>query len=537
MKVLDILTEAKLKPADFYQEVRLEALIYMLEKKQPFTMTDGKKQVIKASPQEIKYLKSLRSYYDAGGKSQEVKDVIPREIGGVKLSSIFKSEEFGGQGGVVGDGGPEGGVIKSGIGEVVEAMKAAAIFTKLTSRAKDTITEKDVINVLHALGKNSQEVVDGEKLSMSGTLVKNVPDKSGTVKDKISLEINLARAPFQRVVAMVPADTDALGRLKGIVNYVNTETDLAKYSRFFASNERRDPVDVAVKGLEGAKTDVETTYTDPTGNVRPLSHLSMSIKAGSSKYDQASGLNEAGNIKFFNILGLSIDDAREAMSAAKFKNDLPFEKRVKAVVKLYTQAGHMLDNKLQSMGDKGESNFVTSVLGNLKKSIQGDQKLVYVNFDANGTYYKLNPQLIDNLAKFVELEARIVMKTWPYLYVFDKNTGKNLFHVRLQVNSTGRLTHVFELDGLLSLVKEATNALNTNPQPAQTQAPAQEPVAAKQEPAMAAPRYNLKPNKATKKVPSRGMTPSLELPNMSHDELDPNSHLSLAEAVTLSRGL
>ena len=476
MKILDILTEAKLQPKDFYQEVRLEALIYMLEKKQPFTMLDGKKQVILATPKEIKYLKSLRAYYDAGGKSQDVKDVIPREIGGVKLNTIFKSEEFGGIGGNVGGDVPAGGVIKSGIGEVVEAMKAAAIFTKLTSRSKPTITDQDVINNLHALGKNYEEITDGKKVSLLGSISKNVPDLNGNVKDKISLEINLARAPFQRSVAIVPEDTDARGRLKGIVNYVNSEGDLAKYSRFFANNQRRDPVDVAVKGLAGAKTDVETTYTDPSGNIRPLSHLSMSIKAGSAKYDQASGLNEAGNIKFFNTLGLSIDDARDAMKIAKFKNDLDFEKRVKAVVKLYTQAAHMLDAKLSPMSNRGEANFITSVLANLKKSIQGDQKLVYVNFDANGTYYKLNPQLIDNLAKHVELEAKMVMKTWPYLYVYDKNSGKNVFHARLQVNSTGRLTHVFELDHLLDLVKDATNALNTRPE---ADVPAAKPVQAK----------------------------------------------------------
>lgn len=535
MKVLDILNEANLKPADFYQEVRLEALIYMLEKKQEFTMGDGEKQVINATPKEIKYLKSLRSYYDAGGHSNEVKAYIPREIGGVKLSKIFKSSEFGGLGGQVGDA-KEGGVIASGIGEVVEAMKAAAIFTKLTLRNKEAVTEQDVINNLRAVGKNYQEVVNGKKKSLLGTLVKNVPDVNGNVKDKISLVINLARAPFQRSVAMVAEDTEALGRLKGIVNYVNNESDLAKYNRFFSNNQRRDPIDIAVKGLEGAKTDVESTYTDPQGTVRPLPHLSMSVKAGSSKYDQASGLNEAGNIKFFNILGLSIDDAREAMTAAKFKNDLPFEKRVKAVVKLYTQAAHALDNNLATLNDNGEAEFVTSILANLKKSIQGDQKLVYVNFDAKGTYYKLNPQLIDNLVKFVDLEAKMVMKTWPYLYVYDKKSGKNLFHARLQVNNSGRLTHVFELDGLLGLVKQATDSLNTRPEQDNAPAVATTPAPVKTEPSMSAPRYNLKPSKVTKKEPARGMAPSLEIPNMGNHALDPESNLSLAEAVTLSRG-
>jgi hypothetical protein len=473
MRLFDVLNEASLKPRDFYQESRLEALIYMLEKGQEFTLNDGTKQVIKARPAEIKYLKSLRAYYDAGGNSQDVKDYIPREIGGVKLTNIFKTAEFGGKGGVVGDEKAEG-VIKSGIGEVVEAMKAAAIFTKLTTRTKAEITPDDVIKNLAKVGDNSQEVADGKKISLQGSLVKNVPDIAGNVKDKISLEINLARAPFQRVVQMHPDDKDARGRLNSIINYVNHESDLAKYNRFFANNQRRDPVDVSVKGLEGKKTDVETTYTDQQGTVRPLGHLSMSIKAGSSKYDQASGLNEAGNIKFFNILGLSIDDAREAMKAAKFKNDLEFDKRVKSVVKLYTQAAQILDRAISTLNDKGEASFIHTVINNLRKSIAGDQRLVYVNFDANGTYYKLNPQLIQNLANYVDLDVRLEMKTWPYLYVVDRNTGKSLFHARLQVNSTGRLTHIFELDNLLELVKEATRqAYKKQPTAQPTQQPAQ----------------------------------------------------------------
>lgn len=476
MRLFDVLSEASLKPRDFYQEARLDALIYMLEKGQEFTMNDGSKQIIKAKPAEIRYLKSLRKYYDAGGNSQDVKDYIPREIGGVKLTDIFKTGEFGGKGGVVGDAKVDG-VIKSGIGEVVEAMKAAAIFTKLTTRTKDQITDKDVIQNLAKVGQSFEEITDGKKISLRGGIVKNVPDVAGNVKDKIALEINLARAPFQRVVQMHPDDKDARGRLVSIVNYVNNEQDLAKYSRFFANNQRRDPVDIAVKGLEGKKTDVETTYTDPEGNVRPLGHLSMSIKAGSSKYDQASGLNEAGNIKFFNILGLSIEDAREAMQAAKFKNDLDFDRRVKAVVKLYTQAAQMLDRAISTLNDKGEASFIHTVIANLKKSISGDQRLVYVNFDANGTYYKLNPQLIINLAKFVDLDVKLEMKTWPYLYVMDRNTGKSLFHARLQVNSTGRLTHIFELDSLLDLVKEATRTAYKAPvqQPQPTQQAVQQP--------------------------------------------------------------
>ncbi len=460
MKIKHLLNEASLKARDFYQESRLEALIYMLDKGQPFTMTDGTKKVIKASDSEMKYLKSLRSYYDAGGNSQDVKDYIPRSVGGVKLTDIFKSSEFGGRGGTLGQEKSAGPVVAD-IGATVEAMKSAAIYTKLTTRDSPTISVEDVIDNLKAIGNAGQEVVDGKKISMTSTLTATVPDVGGNVKDNFTLTVNLGRAPFQRATELHPADKDARGRLSSIVNYVNKETDIAKYNRFFSTNQKRDPVFVEVKGLEGKKADVETSYLKD-GEMKPLSHLSMSLKAGSSKYDQASGLNEAGNIKFFNILGLSIEDARAAMAAAKFKNDLDYERRTKAVVKLYSQAATMLDREISSLNDRGEAQFIHSVIAKLRSSIQGDQKLVYVNFNADGTYYKLNPQLIANLATYVDLDVKMVMKKWPYLYVYDKNTGKNLFHARLQVNSTGRLTHIFELDDLLDLVKEATASARKN---------------------------------------------------------------------------
>ncbi len=475
MKITHLLKEAKLQARDFYQESRLDALLYMLEKGQPFTMTDGSKSVIKASPSEIKYLKSLRSYYDAGGNSKEVKDYIPRTIGGVKLTDIFKSSEFGGRGGTLGQEKSEGPVVAD-IGATVEAMKSAAIYTKLITRDSPTISVEDVINTLKEIGSSGQEIVDGKKISMMSTLKATVPDSGGNVKDQFTLNVNLARAPFQRATELHANDKDARGRLNSIVNYVNKETDLAKYNRFFTNNQKRDPVFVEVKGLEGKKADVETSYLKD-GEMKPLSHLSMSLKAGSSKYDQASGLNEAGNIKFFNILGLSIEDAREAMKVAKFKNDLDHERRTRAVVKLYSQAATMLDREISRLNDKGESQFIHSVIAKLRSSIQGDQKLVYVNFNADGTYYKLNPQLIANLATYVNLDVKMVMKKWPYLYVYDTNTGKNLFHARLAVNSTGRLTHIFELDDLLDLVKEATaSAHNSNI--THVQEPNAQPVAA-----------------------------------------------------------
>jgi hypothetical protein len=468
MRILDILLEKALSSRDFKDEVRLNHLIYSLENQIPLTTNDGKKIVIPAKVHEIRFLKSLRKFYDAGGTSQEVKDYMPSTIGGIKLNSLFKAKEFGGKGG---DPSNPDAPVRTSLGETTEGIKACAIYTKLITRGTDKITDKQVLAVIKSFTKTVSAVQSvtvnpdtgkkSTKTSFTGNVKKQVPDIGGNIKDQIDLSIALARAPIQRLGQLSSSDEDAWGVLQSVVDYVNNETDVNKYNRFFANNQKRDPINVTVRGLEGEKTDIETTYTNAEGKVRPLSHLSMSVKRASGKYDQASGLNVAGNIKFFNILGLTKEEAISAMEEAKFTNELTFAKRLKAVSKLYSIAAHMLDNKLSSMSDTGEARFIETLLANLKKSIQGDQSLVYVHFNVNGTYDKLNPALLKNLTNYVDLEARVVIKTHPYIYITDKKTNKDLFQVRLQVNSDGRLTHIFELKSLLELVQESTNALNT----------------------------------------------------------------------------
>lgn len=482
MRFNDILLEKNLAARDFKDEIRLDALIHKLVNGLPFTNADGEKLYLKPTRSEVKYLKSLKSYYDANGTSADVKDYMPKEIGGVKLSSLFKTAEFGGKGGNPAD---LDAPVRTSLGETTEGLKACAIFARLTSRNKTTITDKEVAKIANTVAAKMKQVTKdivtdsgkkSKKISFISSLTKEVADTNGTVKDKITLDVSLARAPFQRLAQLSPEDKDAWGVLSSVVNYINSETDLAKYNRFFSNNQKRDPIDIKIRGLEGEKTDIETSYTDQDGRVRPLSHLSMSIKRGSAKYDQASGLNESGNIKFFNILGMSVEEAKTAMTASHFKNDLPLDKRIKAVSRLYSHAAEMLDHKLATKNDAGEATYITQLLANLKKSIQGDQRLVYVNFNINGTYDKLNPQLIDNLARYVDLEATLEIKSTPYLYIRDKISGKALFQVRLQKNSDGRLTHIFELKDLLELTKAATIERNKSVI-APTATPAVAPVA------------------------------------------------------------
>lgn len=543
-----MLTEASaLAPKSFYRKERLVALINRLSNpKEEFLKIDGTFTKIPATAKEIAFLKRLvRTNYD--GKDNSIDDsLMPKVIGGVPLNQLVKTNEFGGKN--VSATGEQAG--KANIGPTTEALKSMAIFTKLITRNKPSIDAKDVMKVAKRL-KAKEELVQspsGKVTTSSSEIVVNPeeirPGADGkTIKDKISIQINVSTPSFDRAVAVNPADKEAWGILQGVLTYVNTESDIGKYGRFFAQNTKRDPVHIAVVGLSGAKTDIKTVYqdgvdrgVDAQGNPieRELSHLSMSIKAGSDMYDQASGSTVEGMVKFFEILGLSGDQAEAAMKSVNYspkprmkagqaEDKAITKQRIDAVRKLYSVAASELQNEIGDMTDREEGSYIHRLLSRLTASIQGKGKLVYVNFDTKGRYHKLNPAQIIQLAKSVDLGIHLDQsKTEPHIYIKDMKSGKSIFHVRPAILKTGRITHTFELDHLLDLVKSGLHSQNA-PAVAAPAAPATEP-------AMAAPRYKLTPSKQTKREPARGMTPSLELPNMPGSELDPNANLSVAES-------
>ncbi len=476
MRAKQFLSEAALATKTFYIKDRLQNLINRLKKPgEKFLTVDGDSISVKATPEEIKYLINLlKTNYDAQGTVISNSKML-NKIGGIPLSQLMKTSDFGGKAGVSASGESEG---SPNIGPTVEALKSMAIFAKLITRGRPNITAEDVQKVASIMKEHAQIVKEKGKTvaTTSSTYSRKVYDTSKKVQDTISLDIRLSSPPFQRAVDVSPADKKAWGTLQGIVNYVNTETDLAKYSRFFSSNNKRDPVNIGVVGISGAKADISTTYTQPDGTERPLSHLSMSIKAGSSMYDQASGMNTEGNEKFFEILGLNPLDAADAMRHTRFQSkvdrveDTPeaAKARVEAVKQIYEIAGMQLKQRIGQLNDQGEAEYVHEFLGRLKNSIQGEGKLVYVNFDAKGTYNKLNPQLITTLAKHIDLDVTVdaTSKATPYLYIIDKVSGKPIMHARLAVLKSGRMTHTFELDYLLDLIRDSKKKTEV-PQPTQ----------------------------------------------------------------------
>jgi hypothetical protein len=456
-----LLLEKNLAPSDFYKKNRLDSFISKLEKKEPF-IVDRKEQVISASPQEIEKLKSFYKFYNQQGDARkpDASVNIPSVIGGVPLSKIAKTAEFGGRGAF--------NIEKANIGPAVEVLKAVAIYSKLTDRSDQPITQEKIQEILINLKNKvslTKQSAKSKAETFSGSISQEVSDQQQQVKDIISLQISANEGPFLRAIALKPEDKDIIGSLKGILNYVNSDTELARYNRFFNQNNRKDSVKVAIVGGLGEKTDVKTTYTDPTsGEERTLKSLSMSLKAGkSASVDQAPGTNEIGIRKFFDILGFDSSVADSAMQKSKFKSkvgtDTPesLEQRKQASAKILSLAGQYVESKYFSKNDKGEAAFVKEFLQNLVKAMTKEESLIYVEFNADGTFNKLNPKKIVYLADYIDLYSDLKVSSTGvnYLYFRDRNTGKSLFHIRLMVSKAERIAFFFVLDSLLELVRES----------------------------------------------------------------------------------
>jgi len=461
MRAFEILLEKNLSAGDFYKKPRLDALIAKLKNNDDF-IVDRQPTKIKASNQEIEQLKNFYRYYDEKGETRKVTATqhLPKSLGGIELSRITKTGEFGGRGGA----NPE----KANIGPVVEILKAAAIFAKLTDRTNQPVTAERIQSVMGEV-KNTVSLSKTSSKSKvevyRGSIAKDVSDASRKINDRITLNITANEGSFLRAISLKPEDKQVQGIVQSILKYVNTEHDLSRYNKFFSTNNRADSVNVAIVGGEGKKTDVKTTYIDPSSNQeRTLKHLSMSLKAGKgATLDQASGSNEDGIRNFFQILGLGADQAEAAIKQTQFVGkqrnvvSTPDEHaaRVQATIKILKIAAQNLEARYFSKNDAGEAQFVKEFLINLTKSMTKEESLIYVEFNPNGTYNKLNPRKIQFLANSVDLYGDLQVSPTGVnrLYIRDKVSGKSLFHIRLMVSKAERIAFFFELDDLLELVQ------------------------------------------------------------------------------------
>lgn len=466
MRAFELLLEKNLSASDFYKKSRLDSFISKLEKKEPF-IVDRQEQVIDVTPQELAKLKDFYKFYNEIGDARKVDATanIPKVIGGVPLSKIAKTGEFGGKGAY--------NVEKANIGPAVEVIKAAAIFAKLSDRTDSPVT-LDTIKDLLTTVKGNVSLQKGAKSKVEtfqGSISKEVTDKKAGVTDTINLVVAANEGSFLRAIGFAETDRELMGSVNGILKYVNTDPEMARYNRYFSQNARKDSVNISIVGGQGKKTDVKTTYIDPTtGEERTLKSLSMSLKAGKgATLDQAPGTNVGGVRKFFDILGFDTTAADQAIAQSGYTDKQrgePLEalqKRKEAAGKIMQIAAQQLNQKYFAKNDQGEALFVDEFLKNLTRSMTKDEKLIYVEFNANGTYNKLNPRRIMDLAKTVDLSAnpQVSPTGVSYIYIVDKISGKSLFHIRLLVSKAERIAFFFEIDDLIPLVMDASSKIRT----------------------------------------------------------------------------
>jgi hypothetical protein len=467
MRAREFLLEKHLSKRDFYVKSRLEDLINRLENNLPFIDEKTKRPFNFGVPDStpgneisnlIDELKSLLNLYTVSKKGKEeieasqLEKLLPDTLLGKKWSEIHKDSGFG---------------RKTTIGSVVEGLVAIAIYTKFINRQVKSIDTSDVLDTIEELKQATPVENKGRKSISISISQPNVADLVGESADSFELTLELTQLTLDKILNMNPGDAE-WGRLSSAINYVNTESDVRKYNKFFSTNGVRDPIDIRVKGLQGAKTDVEVTR-----NGKPLRHLSMSVKAGSSRYDQASGSTEEGNIKFFDILGLTAEEAEAGMKEVDFLKVIPKDYSPKdraslvnrnfySVKKLYSYAANLLSTKLRGDNDALETIFIQKLFSKLINSITGKTKIIYVDFDTTGTYNKLKPELIKNLSAHINLD--VTGNDSGNISFYDRDSGRTLFHARVTKQQTGRIIHVFELDSLLDMVREVQQKINKAPE-------------------------------------------------------------------------
>jgi len=493
MRSRDFLIEKTLSPRDFYKKNRLELFIRRLVNKEPFVNDQThEKVIVPATNAEIKLLKSVLPQYDAEGNlpTATVSKLIPNVIGGVKLSSLFKDKEIGGGGGSKGDA--QADPASFNIGSAIETWKAIGIFAKLIHRKNTPITINELLSIrdeLNAAVQYEKKPKSKVETAVARKLL-SIPDLSGNVKDTISIKVDVALGGWQRAMNAGPQDPNLWGRIQGIVAFLNENKALERYSKLFATNGRVDPIKVAVVGGAGKKTDVRTSYLDPATDYtqgKQIVGMSFSLKAGNAGVAQSPGTTNEGIRVMYDTLGLSPDLADKAIAASKYKERVKnapetqaqFNARLVALTKIMKDAAVHLDSELQTIDNNGEKVFLKHFFDKLKTAVTAGEGLIFVEFNPKGTYDYLNPHTLSDLVEHVDLESKIILRKFPYIYIYDKNSGSNLAHIRLEVQKSGRLILKYELDDLIPMAREASLAKKSKVAPAPVQPAAPAPVPAK----------------------------------------------------------
>jgi hypothetical protein len=416
-------------------------------------------------------------------------------------------------------------------GDIAEAILGASLTAKLIQRGRDTIgkvTVGDIQNVLKKSIKTSNNEV-----------VFRVADKNSKIADEVNFFLRL---PSGSMLAIKdPNNWKKFSDLFSSAEVYANDIDAEKYSNHFYKNGKVDEIRIVSDGVsdqKGRKTDVEAyvNTTDPvTGEVkkRTLKNVDISLKADSNIFHQHSsgGLTKgkanwlASAKALFEPLGITVD-----MPTRGVNDILTFWTAI------YKQVATKLDAAFAGATANKEAKFIEALADQIEShATRGNKQLKLISFFKSDysihSFGLLKQRLIKNN---INLGANLKIGNRsgkPSIEIYDKTSGELLTAVRFYLSSSAS-TNYWEkgplLHDLTRIVKNKVDpALNKAPTNAEPEVAPEPAVATK---AMPTPAYKVKPNKLTKKEPARGMTPSLDVPNMANNALDPESHLAVAES-------
>jgi len=423
-------------------------------------------------------------------------------------------------------------------GELAEGYHSVAVFARLIHRPLKDIDVNDITEIIDRLENGVPLVLD------------KVKETTSKIADKFELRIRLKPQAWKEFKE--PDTIKFMGKLiDSIIADANHES--SKYAHRFATNQAFDFARVVGDGVSDEserKTDVSFE------NHREKKFAGFSLKIDTTKQvhqvgggavqDSKTG-KKASPEERFQILANNLFAVDGRFPLADISSTQDDFLKATDIVKMqqiaYRAATDSFNQNFAS--DNNEKEFIRNLIGAMKYWMGRDDPNIKVKQFTNSGTYILNPSKVDTLIdrNDIQLEATYTDATkdnLPKLTIRDSISGKPLVTFRTYKNGKGYVRNYIEKELLwveLTLIKHIPN--KPGKQVAQKQEPVKPETSKQLAPnmSMAAPRYNLKTNKMTKKEPDRGMSPSLEIPNMGNYALDLDSNLSLAEAVTLSRGL
>lgn len=374
------------------------------------------------------------------------------------------------QGGLVHAPGQKGST-ETNVGDLSEPVLSAAVVAKLIKRGKNNIediTAEDVINTLNAA------VSSGDKTY-------TVRDLNSKIADIIKFTVAV-REPT-KVFMQKPEFWDHYKKiLPSAVHYANSG-QIDRYADYFYKNGKVDAVWIKSDGLsdqKGKKTDIEAFVRDDNGNVRPLTGLKLSLKAGSSQFGQQGAGSVTADVEsvkgiwqstqnFFGPMGVNIP------APAKAPKD-----KVSFWTKAYKIAAKELKASLAGQDARSEAGVVSKLAAYIvNHATKGDESVRLVQLGGKGistvhSFKNLVQKLISEDINLTASYREGVSKTGeprPEINIYDSNSGKSL--VKLGYHATGDNKKIWNSVTMETLLAELTTMSTVplskrQPQPATT---------------------------------------------------------------------